>query len=127
MADPLVEVRLCESAALAEGGEAVRFEVWDGGAMQPAFAVRWRGQAQAYLNRCSHVAMELDWLPGRVFDGDAQFLICSTHGALYDPASGACLGGPCNGRGGLRKIELIERDGAVFWRPDRVYRERPDA
>ena len=66
----------------------------------------------AYLNRCAHVGVELDWQAGRFFDADGMDLLCSTHGALYDPTSGACLGGPCRG-GPLMPVAVEERDGAV--------------
>ena len=38
--------------------------------------------------------------------------IRSTHGAMYDPTTGGCLGGPCRG-GGLVPIPVEEIDGAV--------------
>ena len=76
--------------------------------------MRFQGQPHAYLNRCSHVAMELDWQPDRFFDDTGRWLMCATHGAVYEPATGECQGGPC--RGGLFKIELLERDGVIHWR-----------
>jgi len=63
--------------------------------------------------------MELDWLAGQFFDGDGETLLCSTHGAAYDPAGGRCVGGPCAGRGGLRRLHVFEEAGFVYWRPDR--------
>jgi nitrite reductase/ring-hydroxylating ferredoxin subunit len=103
---------ICASADLTEGGAGVRFEVGEGAAHTPAFAIRWNGEVRAYLNRCTHVAMELDWIPGRFLDVERKVLLCSTHGAEYDPASGACLGGPC--RGGLAALPVVERDGLVI-------------
>ena len=105
------------SDALVEGGEALRFEVQVEGQSCSAFVVRHQGRAYGYLNRCSHVAMELDWLPGAVFDSDGRYLMCATHGALYEPDSGQCAGGPCLGRGGLRKLDVVEEGGVVYWRP----------
>lgn len=87
------------------------------GERQTAFVVRHRGVAVAYLNRCAHVAMELDWQPGEFFEPDGEFLICSTHGALYDPGTGACRGGACGGHGGLRPLAVVERDGCVYLLP----------
>ena len=104
---------LCNSRDLLEGGLAVPFDVNYSGQTCRAFAVRYEGLPQAYLNRCTHVAMELDWQPNRVFDDTGQWLLCASHGAAYRPDTGQCAGGPC--RGGLVKIELIERDGVVFW------------
>ncbi|MEJ7931888.1 Rieske 2Fe-2S domain-containing protein [Ramlibacter sp. AN1015] len=109
----MAAVPLCNAGDLIEGGRAVPFDVVYGGQTCRAFAVRWRGQAHAYLNRCSHVAMELDWQPDRFFDDSGRWLLCATHGAVYEPDSGACAGGPC--RGGLVKISLSEQDGVVHW------------
>ncbi|MEO6973220.1 MAG: Rieske 2Fe-2S domain-containing protein [Rhodoferax sp.] len=106
-------IALCNSRDLPEGGEAVPFDVVFCGQTCRAFAIRFEGCAHAYLNRCAHVAMELDYQPNRFFDDTGQWLICATHGAVYRPDTGACGGGPC--RGGLVKIALSERDGVVHW------------
>lgn len=111
-------IEICASKDLLDGGRGVRFEVRVAGRAAPAFVVRFGGIARAYLNRCAHVAMELDWQPGEFFDFDAELLVCSTHGALYDPATGQCVGGACAGRGGLRPLNVFERDGRVAWEPD---------
>jgi nitrite reductase/ring-hydroxylating ferredoxin subunit len=78
-----------------------------------AFAVRFEGQPHAYLNRCTHVAMEMDFQPDQFFDDTGRWLLCATHGAVYAPDTGKCAGGPC--RGGLVKIDLSETDGVVHW------------
>ena len=106
-------IPLCNSVDLQEGGLAVPFDVVYGGQTLRAFAVRFEGQPHAYLNRCTHVAMELDYQPNRVFDDTGQWLLCATHGAAYAPDTGDCAGGPC--RGGLVKVAMSERDGEVHW------------
>ena len=65
---------LCNTGDLLEAGQAVPFDVVYAGQSCRAFAVRFKGEAHAYLNRCSHVAMELDWQPNRVFDATGQWL-----------------------------------------------------
>lgn len=109
-------VDLCPAAELVDGGPAVPFDVAYGGQTCRAFAVRWQGRAHAYLNRCTHVAMEMDYQPNRFFDDSGQWLLCATHGAAYRPDTGACAGGPC--RGGLVKIQLSEQGGVVRWHTD---------
>ena len=106
-------IALCASTDLANGGLAVPFDVVFAGQTCRAFAIRYQGQAHGYLNRCAHVAMEMDFQPNRFFDISGDWLICATHGALYQPQTGQCRGGPC--RGGLIKITLSEGDGAVHW------------
>lgn len=104
---------ICAAAELADGGKGIRFTVELGGREQPAFAVRFRGRVFAYYNRCAHVPTELDWNAGEFFDHSGLYLVCATHGALYDPATGACVLGRCNGRG-LQGLAVVEEDGKVF-------------
>jgi nitrite reductase/ring-hydroxylating ferredoxin subunit len=110
--------RVCDSSALVERGDGVRFTVADRGVEREAFVLRWQGRAVGYLNRCAHTGLELDWIPGRFLDDEGRWLICAAHAALYDPASGACAGGPCAGRGALVAVPVVEIDGAVYWRCD---------
>ena len=51
-------IALCNSADLADSGLAVPFDVEYQGQTCFAFAIRFEGEAHAYLNRCSHVAMK---------------------------------------------------------------------
>jgi nitrite reductase/ring-hydroxylating ferredoxin subunit len=104
---------LCKAADLLEGGLAVPFDVVYAGQTCRAFAVRHEGQAQAYLNRCTHVAMELDFQPDRFFDTTGQWLICATHGALFVPMTGLCIAGPCRGES-LTMVPCEVRDGVVM-------------
>lgn len=104
---------LCNGAELVDGGRGVRFEVLRHGVATAAFVVRHRGAVQAYLNSCGHVPVELDWQPGEFFDTSGAYLICSVHGAMYDPRDGRCVGGRCNGHG-LQRLDVVERDGQVY-------------
>jgi nitrite reductase/ring-hydroxylating ferredoxin subunit len=114
---------LCNSHHLVDGGQAVAFELLYAGQTCRAFAIRFEGRPHAYLNRCTHVAMEMDWQPDRFFDDSGQWLLCSTHGAAYRPDTGQCAGGPC--RGGLVKIALSEQDGVVWWHPEHPIQALP--
>ena len=105
---------ICASAALQDAGRGVRFEVEYFGDTAPAFAVRYGGRVYAYLNRCAHVAMELDWREAEFFDLERRDLICSTHGAVYAADSGRCLGGPCGGAP-LVRLRIEERAGQVYY------------
>ncbi|RLJ64955.1 Rieske (2Fe-2S) protein [Sulfurisoma sediminicola] len=106
---------ICASDDLVDGGPGIRCEVAGDAAEAPvaAFAVRFRGRVHAYLNRCGHIPVELDWQHGQFFESGGLYLICATHGALYDPETGHCVGGRCNGRG-LVPLEVSERGGSVY-------------
>lgn len=99
---------------LEESGKGIRFSVVDNdGTKAPAFAVKFDGQFFAYLNRCGHIAVQLDYMPGEFFSDDGQTLICATHGAEYAPDTGACLGGPCYGVG-LEAMEVKVEGNNLF-------------
>ncbi|GLC90872.1 Rieske iron-sulfur protein [Cupriavidus sp. TA19] len=119
-------VRLCAAADLEEGGLGVRFSVALDSREIGAFVVRFDGAAHGYLNQCAHVPMELDWQEGRFFDSSGLYLMCATHGAVYAPDSGECVGGPCRGAA-LAKLRIEERDGQVFWLPEGPYRAAAQA
>jgi nitrite reductase/ring-hydroxylating ferredoxin subunit len=112
------ELHLCASAALAEKGRAHVFDVLHYGEPARAFALRYEGRVVAYLNRCLHVPAEMDWQPGEFLDSSKEYILCATHGAAYEPQTGRCAGGPC-GRGRLTSIDIVERDGEVYWYPSR--------
>lgn len=104
---------ICASDDLIDGGRGVRFEIVRYGAKEPAFVVRFRSKPSAFINRCGHVPVEIDWQHGAFFEQSGLYLVCSTHGALYAPESGRCVGGKCNGRG-LVPLSVSEHDGQIF-------------
>lgn len=111
------EIFICNADALVDGGKGLRFPVTAFGEDATAFVVRYGQQAYAYLNRCAHVPMELDWNEGEFFESSGLYLMCATHGALYEPETGHCAGGPCRG-GKLQPLSVIERDHQIFWQPN---------
>jgi nitrite reductase/ring-hydroxylating ferredoxin subunit len=57
-------------------------------------------QWRAYANVCRHKAIPLDARGGTelgVMTDDRRHLLCDSHGALYKPADGLCVSGPCAG------------------------------
>jgi nitrite reductase/ring-hydroxylating ferredoxin subunit len=57
----------CASADLVDGGSPCRL-TWSWRADLPGICRPVdQGQVHAYLNRCSHVAMEMDYQPNRSF------------------------------------------------------------
>ncbi len=78
----------------------------------PGFVFRHREQIHAYINRCPHLGIELNWMPGRFFDLEKNFIQCSTHGALFKPHDGHCIVGPCVGEH-LARLPVREQNGQV--------------
>ena len=105
---------ICASEALSEGGPGVRFALADrDGGGEQCFAVRHGGAVCAFVNRCPHLGTELDWQPGEFFEESGLYLVCSTHGALFEPATGICVAGPCRGAS-LERLQVREQGGQVF-------------
>jgi nitrite reductase/ring-hydroxylating ferredoxin subunit len=108
--------RICAVSDLPGDGRGQRFDLYTQAGVSPAFVLRFvsalRGSAiRAYLNRCGHIPVELDWADGRFLDYAGEVIICSTHGARYDPLTGGCLGGRCAGRGLVPvPLDIIEED-----------------
>ncbi len=107
---------LCASTELQERGRALVWDVLLYSRPARAFVLRVDGQLHAYINRCVHVPTEMDWQAGEFFDADKRFIVCSIHGAAYEPTSGRCVGGPC-GRGRLTPVAVGEQGGQVAWYP----------
>jgi nitrite reductase/ring-hydroxylating ferredoxin subunit len=42
--------------------------------------------------------MPLSLLPNRYLTGEGDLILCASHGALFRPADGLCVGGPCAGK-----------------------------
>ena len=105
-----VERPVCPSAELAEAGPGVRFPL---DAATNGFAIRFRGRVSAFVNRCPHLGTELDLQAGEFFEESGLYLVCSTHGAIFEPDTGKCVAGPCRGAS-LELLQVREREGQVF-------------
>jgi len=86
-------IRLCAPDELTEG-QSRGFVIAD----NKLFAVRKDGQVYAYLNRCPHRGIPLEWQPDQFLDASASLIQCATHGALFLIDSGECVAGPCAGK-----------------------------
>jgi nitrite reductase/ring-hydroxylating ferredoxin subunit len=113
---------ICAREALSEGGKAVRFELEFDGRQLPAFAIAYEGRVHAFVNSCPHRGTELDWQPGEVFDDSGLYLVCATHGAIFQPDTGRCVGGPCQGAL-LTSVAVDTQPGGVFLRTGRLRRK----
>jgi nitrite reductase/ring-hydroxylating ferredoxin subunit len=134
--DPIVKQgqMICPQSKLSPGGRAFRFQVLCGEIKSfpgmnadpddylPAFIIQYEHHYFAYLNRCAHVSMELDWNPGEIFDEEQQHLICATHYAVYDPQSGQCLRGPCPKGSKLITVPIIVKDDGIYFADSQIER-----
>ena len=103
---------LCRLDELPEGTSR-GFSVKSAGGFADIFVVHKHNQVFAYQNSCPHTGGPLDWLPDRFLNLDGDLIQCATHDALFRIEDGACVAGPCNGRG-LTPLPLALRDGEVY-------------
>ena len=89
-------VPLCAEADIADPGSR-GFVLQIGEAYFHGFVVRKDGEVAGFVDRCPHqgfpLAIELD----RYLTPDGSLLLCGWHGAVFEPLSGLCVGGPCAG------------------------------
>ena len=74
-----------------------------------AFLVNEDGNFHAYVNRCRHMPTPLDFIRDQFLSEDGKYLMCYTHGALYEFATGLCVSGPCKGEALYRLPVRIDR------------------
>jgi len=103
---------LCPSDAIAEGQD-LGFDPEAQG-QTTVFVLRWRGQWHAWQDWCPHWGTgPMAWRRHAYFSGDGQSLMCHAHGARFDPLSGLCTLGPCQGQA-LRPVALrLDASGAI--------------
>jgi nitrite reductase/ring-hydroxylating ferredoxin subunit len=77
------------------------------------FIVRVGDGVCGYVNRCPHAGHPLNLLPERFLTPDGALILCSSHGAVFEKATGYCVAGPCAGDS-LTPIALEVRSGFVL-------------
>ena len=103
---------VCRVAEL--GTHAARaFTVGGGEWPLKGFVVRDGDAVRGYVNRCPHAGHPLNLLPERFLTPDGALILCSSHGAMFEKASGYCVAGPCAGRS-LTPVALEVRSGLVL-------------
>ena len=75
------------------------------GLMTDGFVLMWEGALVAFVNRCPHQPLTLDYGDGEFLDEENRLLLCRNHGALFEPATGKCVDGPCLGAH-LERLEV---------------------
>ena len=108
------EWRLCGADEIAEG-QVRGFELELDGRSLRIFTARRAGALYTYLNRCPHRGTPLDWRPDEFFDEDGRYLVCGTHGAIFQVEDGLCLAGPCAGDL-LTPVETFVSAGELYAR-----------
>ena len=73
-------------------------ELQDAGGRRELVVLRDGAAVHGYLNACPHLGVPLEMVPDRFMNAAGTHVICRTHGALFEPATGYCISGPCAGQ-----------------------------
>lgn len=91
-------------------GQAKAYKTEDG---RSIVIVRCGLQAFAYVNRCPHAGVELQWGTENFLSYDKTQFQCSTHGARFNFHNGYCTDGPCRGRS-LASVPISIENGDII-------------
>ena len=97
---------------IADGG-VLGFKFEASGWPTGGFVYRAGDRFHAWVNRCKHLPLTLDLGTGDFLTPDASELLCSNHGARFDPTTGLCTWGPCKGLS-LEPIPLDDSDPEIL-------------
>ena len=98
-----------------EHGTSKKFTMRRGGRDLEALLLNYQGNHFAYVNRCPHTGITLDWVNNQFFSSDNRYIMCATHGAVFEPPSGECVWGPCLGLS-LQSLPIVIDDGQIYAR-----------
>jgi nitrite reductase/ring-hydroxylating ferredoxin subunit len=93
--------------------QSIKFKFRREGISRDGFAALFQGEIIVYENICRHLPLSIDYGDNRFFTGDGKQIICKTHGAVYEPLTGLCTAGPCQGAS-LFKIAFEVRDEKIW-------------
>ena len=96
-ARPAAGTRLCNLSDLADPGSR-GFMFRDGDQLFLGFIVRRGETVTGFIDHCPHAGMPLAMFPDRYLTREGDLILCTSHGALFRPQDGVCVGGPCAGK-----------------------------
>ena len=99
-------------------GQTKKFLLPCGSREVEAFVVNHQGTLYAWVNRCRHVPMSMDWIENRFLTEDGRFILCATHGACYAPDTGECVEGPALGKSLIPVALSVQGDEVYATCPD---------
>lgn len=96
-----------------EDGKALELSYRSGSDIHDIFIQRKGEGIFAYMNICPHAGTPLNMMDGDFMERTGTYLMCHTHGALFQLENGLCVAGPCNGDR-LQPIDIIVEDGNII-------------
>jgi nitrite reductase/ring-hydroxylating ferredoxin subunit len=103
-------------ADVSEGGARCARRIDADGVVQRVIVLRRGETLWAYVNRCPHFSVGLDFEPGEFATYDGAVLMCAHHSAMFRYEDGYCFDGPCLGQ----RLDgfALRRHGTQFFPAD---------
>ncbi len=112
MSKKVVRLYACSLYNLHAAG-TVECEIMVQNEARQCFILHYNDSIYAYVNRCPHTGINLNWQPNQFFDITGQLIQCSLHGALFRIEDGLCIRGPCLGDS-LQAVNFEVRDNDIY-------------
>lgn len=96
-----------------EDGSAKELSYRSGSDIYDLFIQRQGNEVFAYLNSCPHTGVPLNMEAGKFMEKSGRYLMCHTHGALFQLSDGLCVAGPCNGAF-LQAVDITVDKGQII-------------
>jgi len=103
---------LCRLEEVPDGG-AKGFDLGPDYEPLGIFLLRQGREIFAYVNSCPHLGTPLEMIDDQFVNEDG-YILCATHGALFQPNEGVCISGPCMGEYLSRAKIRLEEDGRIL-------------
>lgn len=103
---------LCSLESI-DDGSAREFSYRSGSDFYDIFIQRKGDNIFAYMNMCPHAGTPLNMEEGVFMERTGTYLMCHTHGALFQLEDGLCVAGPCNGDY-LQAIDIKIEKGQII-------------
>mmetsp|Transcript_59052 Transcript_59052/g.128201 ORF Transcript_59052/g.128201 Transcript_59052/m.128201 type:complete len:220 (-) Transcript_59052:210-869(-) len=92
--EPETAIELSVEVPSADGSKVRELEIF----LVGCYKAERKPEVRAFENHCPHAGGPLNLLPDAFFSPDKEHLLCTRHGARFEPESGLCVHGPCIGR-----------------------------
>lgn len=96
-----------------EDGCAKEFSYRSGSDIHDIFLQRKGRDIYGFVNVCPHTGTPLNMEEGGFMEKSGRYLMCHTHGALFQLDDGLCVAGPCNGEK-LKAVDVKVDSGNVI-------------
>lgn len=91
-----MNISLCATGDIPDpGGKS--FQINNNDNLLDIFVIHKDSEFHAFINRCPHKGLNLDWQEDQFLDNEHNFILCANHGALFEIETGHCIHGPCVG------------------------------